>query len=114
MGVASRKAEILIWMVMLGRLNTMDWLLRLNIINVDQSMCPFCNIQRWKLSVIFSSLAIITHGRYGAHVCYGGGYTGVAQINLESSWMLGWESNGLVSKKKLDIPFLCHNLVFMA
>ena len=52
-GVAPPKAEILVWLLLLGKLNTKGRLKELNIIRDDQVLCPFCMCQQETISHLF-------------------------------------------------------------
>ena len=51
--VVHPKAEILVWLLMLGKLNTKGRLRKLNIIRDDYVMCPLCNCQQEMISHLF-------------------------------------------------------------
>ena len=49
-GLVPAKAELLLWFVILGRLNTKERLHRLNVIRSDDITCPMCNHEVESLS----------------------------------------------------------------
>ena len=51
--MAPPKAEILVWLLLLGKLNTKGRLKELNIIRDDKILCPFCMSQQETISHLF-------------------------------------------------------------
>ena len=54
-GPAPSKAELLVWFLILGRLNTRDRLRRLNVLRINDLSCPLCNSKVESTSHLFFS-----------------------------------------------------------
>ena len=54
-GLAPPRAELLTWFVLLGRLNTKDRLIKLNVINVTDDKCVLCHCHAETVSHLFLS-----------------------------------------------------------
>ena len=52
-GVAPPKVELLLWFILLGRLNTKDGLCRLNILSAENNLCVFYNCAEETMSHLF-------------------------------------------------------------
>lgn len=52
-GLAPPRAEILVWFVLHGRLNTKERLARLNIIPLSAALCPLCSLENETVEHLF-------------------------------------------------------------
>ena len=73
-GLVQPKAELLMWFVIYGRLNTKNHLQRLNILRGDNYGCVLCNAELETISTC--SLCVISHGKCGVPVVSGGELNG--------------------------------------
>ena len=53
--MAPRKVELLVWFLVLGKLNNKDWLVKMNIIPVGDVNCILCNRHEESIEHLFSS-----------------------------------------------------------
>ena len=112
LGVAPPRAEILTWLLMLGKLNTKDRLRRFHIINEDQVQCPFCSCVEESINHLFFTYQF-SWKVWNSCLAWWGYSAVLSSMSVRIFYCLDWGQVPRFPEKSLDFIILYSSLDFM-